>query len=569
MSQKITYIFYLLFIFFLLISYSYDFAKAESSYSNTIESVQNAVTGFSSEYQDDGSFLGEDLGLDLYKNIDKGFEQLELKNYEYELKGGEDSMAKYINEILEIDGVGKCIIDNISSSDIQKISAGDIGVLASKITDECKGEDQSISIEKINKIQNAIQEIHNIAQSSAEEKSKQIHSISQIGLYSDGIIENSSFDLVDDLQKIDAIIFSSKIEYEGADYENIDDYLAGNFGIKNDKNNFSPTPAVSSGAESTSESSEDENIEEANQENKNLPLVLGNSNKYICSYDDKIQNGFSPDTLENLINNIENPNISVPQVESSSIENREQDESDNSESNNNPDNDSINNGSYSTVGDAWPCNNFFCIFVDFVVYEHKLLVGGENISIEYLLNRSNEHLRKFANTSLAPAKMTTNNFELGLKDLNLADMFHISFQIQTKPVPILDIKKETEDKDKSEFSKDKMLETYYNSLSLDYKRRNDLSIFSKSESELKTLLDSAELNITDVAIKHEQFNKRVNERKEKLNFIGKSVGKKVQYETMEDFGDQFIELELFSKAISDYVQSLQNVIKQMKEIPVG
>jgi hypothetical protein len=33
-------------------------------------------------------------------------------------------------------------------------------------------------------------------------------------MYSDGIIENGSFDLIDDIEKIDAIIFNSKIEYD-------------------------------------------------------------------------------------------------------------------------------------------------------------------------------------------------------------------------------------------------------------------------------------------------------------------------------------------------------------------
>jgi len=98
-------------------------------------------------------------------------------------------------------------------------------------------------------------------------------------------------------------------------------------------------------------------------------------------------------------------------------------------------------------------------------------------------------------------------------------MFHISFQIQTKPLPMLDIKKETETEDNTEFSKNKMLETYYESLSLDYKRRNDLSIFSQNESDLKTILDSAELNIADVSIKNQEFSKKLAERKEKFNFI--------------------------------------------------
>jgi hypothetical protein len=33
-------------------------------------------------------------------------------------------------------------------------------------------------------------------------------------MYSDGVSENASFDLIEDLEKIDAIIFASKISYD-------------------------------------------------------------------------------------------------------------------------------------------------------------------------------------------------------------------------------------------------------------------------------------------------------------------------------------------------------------------
>ena len=206
--------------------------------------------------------------------------------------------------------------------------------------------------------------------------------------------------------------------------------------------------------------------------------------------------------------------------------------------------------------------------VDFVVYEHKLLIWWENISIEYILNRSNEHLRKFASTSLIPAKMTTNNFEIWLKDINLPDLFHISFQIQTKPVPILNIKKDNSDKNQDEFAKDKMLEAYYDSLSLDYKRRNDLQMFSNTNEELKTIIDSAELNISNVSEKNWWLSKILEKWAQKYDFIWESVSKKIQYDTMDNFWDQFLELELFSKAIFDYVNNLESIIKQMKEIPI-
>jgi len=40
-------------------------------------------------------------------------------------------------------------------------------------------------------------------------------------------------------------------------------------------------------------------------------------------------------------------------------------------------------------------------------------------SIENVLKTSNKHLKKAANTSLVQSKMSTNNFEMSLRDLDL------------------------------------------------------------------------------------------------------------------------------------------------------
>ena len=118
------------------------------------------------------------------------------------------------------------------------------------------------------------------------------------------------------------------------------------------------------------------------------------------------------------------------------------------------------------------------------MYEHNLFWWSENITIEYLLNRSNEHLKKYASTSLLPWEMTNNNFELWFKDLNLADIFHIWFQISTKPIPILEIEDKSK-KDETEYSAKNMFEAYYKSQWLDYKRRNDIILLQKRNKKNK------------------------------------------------------------------------------------
>jgi len=56
--------------------------------------------------------------------------------------------------------------------------------------------------------------------------------------------------------------------------------------------------------------------------------------------------------------------------------------------------------------------------------------------------------------------MSTNQFEIGLKDLNMPDIFHMGFQISTKPIPILNIEDKSK-KDETEYSAKNMLEAYY------------------------------------------------------------------------------------------------------------
>ncbi|HIE44937.1 MAG TPA: hypothetical protein EYP87_01890 [Flavobacteriaceae bacterium] len=60
-------------------------------------------------------------------------------------------------------------------------------------------------------------------------------------------------------------------------------------------------------------------------------------------------------------------------------------------------------------------------------------------SIQSIVEKSNEHLKKFANSSLIQSKMTTNNFELGLRDLNLSDIFSFGLVVTKKTPPILNL----------------------------------------------------------------------------------------------------------------------------------
>jgi hypothetical protein len=224
---------------------------------------------------------------------------------------------------------------------------------------------------------------------------------------------------------------------------------------------------------------------------------------------------------------------------------------------------------YNKVRDnsEWPCEKFFCINIDFIMYEHSLFWWWENITIEYLLNRSNKHLSKYAATSLIQSKMSTNNFELWLKDLNLPDIFHIWFQISTKPVPLLNIEKQSK-RDETEYASKNMLERYYKANWLNYKRRNSLVLLKQIEQNKHNILNASKSSIQNATSKdRELYTKYLTEEKKDILLFNKAIEKKVSYWVMQTFEAQYTELNKFTVWINNYVNNIYSIIKAMNKIP--
>lgn len=64
-------------------------------------------------------------------------------------------------------------------------------------------------------VQNVMKKDFQKIKSEAGREQKTLSSIGGMGIYSDGSLDNSSFDLVEDLERIHEIIFSRDIPYEG------------------------------------------------------------------------------------------------------------------------------------------------------------------------------------------------------------------------------------------------------------------------------------------------------------------------------------------------------------------
>jgi len=91
--------------------------------------------------------------------------------------------------------------------------------------------------------------------------------------------------------------------------------------------------------------------------------------------------------------------------------------------------------------------------------------------------------------------MTTNNFEISLRDLNLPDMFHMGFVITKKAPPILHLeelnkfqkekpKTETETKKEDNDEIKILLRNKYANFKLNYDKANDLENFKYTSDQL-------------------------------------------------------------------------------------
>lgn len=516
------------------------------------------------------AFLGEEIGLNLYNILDEGYGELESKNFEYELSGTDDTIKEKINNLLELrmDFLWEdwdCIEKDLAPSHIEAIAKWNIQILYDKLWDKCKTETNSISIATISLIKEVITDHYNSALLLANEKSSQMQKIWSLWMYSDWILENASFDLIDDLEKIDDILFASKISYNWAEYESLKDSFDD---IINEKRSKLQANTIDLWVINESITWETAVPQEIWWNSTNFLFDLNNSeysNNYICRQENS-DNWLNQEDLDNIFQS-QNDSSNITSDSFSSTGNSNSSNSSSSSLNikNSPENIF---GNYKQINDnwSWPCSDFFCVTIDFQIHEQQLLWWWDNITLEYLLDRSSKHLRKFANSSLVWSQMTVNNWELSLKHLDLSSIFHMSFQIQTKPVPILSLKDEDKE-DSNEFKSITLLEKYYEAYNLDYKRRNDIVVFEQQQSEYKSILNSAESSISSVVEKQAELEKYLLKSAKRADLITTNIYKKWSYETLGDFWNQFIELNNFTVAIKDYSENLLNIVKAMDKIP--
>lgn len=511
--------------------------------------------------------------LDLYKNIDSWIDELEWKMISYEANWWLNNtwILKEINNIATLKKEKPCLDDskNISDDDFKKIALEwNIEILSKYIKKDCS-DDSSFSTTKIKDYLWYFNTHYNNSKKTSEEKSQKIYDISKIWLFSDWIEENSWFDLITDIEEIDKIIFNDNTTYYWE--PNVDVSQSINWLVQNINNNWNNVTNYSD-SENISlnkykpklylkDLNADKNDNITTTENslacyKNESSLSINNSQKIYTDINKLKNNKAYDNIIKLpiawdfSNQTEKwyfDSLNILWNSSSS---------------------SSSKWSYSRKRDnsEWPCQDFFCINIEFVTYNSSAMWWNDT-TIQFLLDRSNEHLKKFASTSLIPAKMTTNHFELWLKELNLPDIFHMAMQVSTKPIPILKIEDENK-KDESEFASKNLLEKYYELNWLDYKRRNDLVLLNAKEQEKQSIINSEELTNTNASQKDQEYQNYVNKQIDKIDLVNKAIEKKVSNWVLDTFEEQYVELDKFTYSIYQYVEDLHKLIINLKEVPI-
>lgn len=487
-------------------------------------------------------FLDDAWSFDLYKTIDKWNYELtqQIITQEAKWNSSNPDYLKKLNQEAALLWLKECFKNNLNIDDLNNLYLWDSSNFNKKIIDSCWNWDENskknIETNYLEKYQKIWKLVYSKIKNTSENKVDNIYKLSKIWMYSDWNTKNSPFDIIDDLKAIDDIVFEKEFKYN---WENTTDLTTKLLNVEESE--------VSAANMAPFVPWEIHNITQDGNFNS-YDLKWLDNNNFVCDINDPLWN-----QIKDIINdkNADLENLLV---------------------NNNTSSWSytLEDTWYEVKWDnwVWPCYNFFCIQIDFVMNSYDLLIWWKNNSIEWLIKRSNQHLKKIASTSLVQSKMTTNNFELWLKDLDLSEIFHVWIHVSTKPAPILNLDKNWDDPNKSDLSSNSLLERYYWNLWLDYKRANDLNNYRLNSEKLKNIQMLNWLNSNYLNFKNEEYDEYKSKQEKRAEFVQNNyIDQKLNYNELDSFYNDFIEVENFTYSMLDYAKNLNSIIKWMNKIP--
>jgi len=94
-----------------------------------------------------------------------------------------------------------------------------------------------------------------------------------------------------------------------------------------------------------------------------------------------------------------------------------------------------------------------------------------------------------------------------------------------------------------------------------------MDIYEQRIIESKAIQDTAELSTNEVVNRLRDAREYSETQAEENKSLALAVENKVAYDELEDFYEQFIELEKFTVAIKDFSIGVSAYIKEMTKIP--
>jgi hypothetical protein len=177
------------------------------------------------------------------------------------------------------------------------------------------------------------------------------------------------------------------------------------------------------------------------------------------------------------------------------------------------------------------------------------------------------------NSSLVQSKMTSNNFEIWWRDMDLSEIFSgMWFIVEKKVPPILNLKNFIKDKKAVEESHQmawkqlhcKRLEAVWK----DCKRENDITIFRNTSKHEKNVSDSIELGTNALIQKENELSIALKQASRLNSFIDTSIQKDHQITETEELYNDFLEIEWFVWNLQSYATDLETIVKTLRKTPV-
>lgn len=509
-------------------------------------------------------YIGEDLGTDLYKKIDAGQGVARKTLVGKRITGSNARINAAIkSKCFQWDETAKPFLtpgQEFTSEDLTLIESGIYSPIFSRINSSSASDPIAIGTDLLTCVQEVIKTDFARLKSEVAREQKTLSRIGNTAIYSDGSLENSSFDLMKDLEHIHNVIFSREVPYEGT--PNLSAQSAKNFlsnplaGIDPLRRDFVLTDRLSKDLADSGWKL----VQEASWETTILPENTTSTGALCATQENTIQ-GLDAGLIADLATQSYLGTSTESQGEIGASSSSGYIASTGSTKFVTTRNPVKSKNNYHR---GFRCSGFFCIDVDFVKYEATLLGGGKSYSIQSILEQNFKIVNTFAGSSFIQAKHTNNFFQLLLKNMDLPSMAHIGVVVTSLPAPILNLPGENTPRGKpaqSEAEKEytELVSGVFADYGLDVRRSNSLSVIAKNEKDYGvTLLQELTTDATASKLRPgREFRSEYVTLKEA----------QIKNEYFDSFTENLNQFEAFSRAFVDHLGNFSSLVQKIDEIP--